>query len=106
MLNRPTRDHRRRKFHNVRNLKSANFADLDCRSARARTRRYRKRLHAGIVTAIVELDGDVITMLLRSHWLTEEESVDRRAIGRAISTMLAASAKNRDAIGLQIFRDA
>ena len=66
--------------------KSKTVLDLERRAtatARARTQRYRARLQAGVVTAIVELDGDVLAMLVRTDWLAEKDSTDRRAIGRA-----------------------
>lgn len=40
------------------------------------------------MTAIVELDGDVIDLLVRLRWLAEKDAADRRAVGRAISAML------------------
>jgi hypothetical protein len=58
-----------------------------------RRRRYRARRAAGIAVAPVEYNGDVINFLIRSRWLQEAEVYDRGAVGRAISRMLAVSAR-------------
>ena len=56
-------------------------------------REYRRRLDAGRMTVSVEIDGDVITMLISSHWLLDGECTDRKKIARAIGAMLAEAAK-------------
>ena len=58
------------------------------RRATYRQRRYRARQRSGVVTAIVELDGEVLDLLVRLQWLQESAVADRRAIGKAISAML------------------
>jgi hypothetical protein len=58
-----------------------------------RRRRYRARRAAGIAVAPVEFDGDVINFLIRWRWLQGGEVYDRGALGRAISRMLAVSAR-------------
>jgi hypothetical protein len=62
------------------------------RAAQARRRRRRQR--EGKLVAMVELDGTVLDMLVRLHWLAEVDAGDRPAIERAISAMLACAARH------------
>jgi len=63
--------------------------------ARERHARYRARVKAGKMIALVELDGTALDWLVRIHWLTPEEGDrgDARVIGAAIARGLAASAR-------------
>jgi hypothetical protein len=62
---------------------------------RLRDARHRERVKQGKVMAPVEVDGQVVSWLIRIRWLTEAEADqgDARIIGQAISSGLAASAK-------------
>ncbi|MET4034942.1 MULTISPECIES: hypothetical protein [unclassified Bradyrhizobium] len=61
--------------------------------------RYRQRFDAGLITVAVEIDGtdgDVVEMLVASHWLEpvkQGETHDRAEIGKALSAMVAEAAK-------------
>ena len=50
-------------------------------AARQRDRRYRKRQAAGVMTVTIEVDAAGIDFLLRTRWLGEAESADRRKVG-------------------------
>jgi hypothetical protein len=60
---------------------------------RLRDQRHRERLRACKAVALVEYDGAVLDLLLRTGWAREEELSDAHAVGRAISAMLADSAR-------------
>lgn len=74
----------------VRTAKSPRQAAL----RRARDRRYRQRRDASQITVLVEIDDATLAMLIRSLWITEANCDSRRAIGVAISKMLAVSARS------------
>ena len=59
---------------------------------RLRDQRLRDRRKAGRIVVPVEIDGEVLTLLIRTRWLLERDSTDARAIGEAIGAALAASA--------------
>ena len=56
---------------------------------RLRDQRHRQRLKAGKAVALVEYDGAVLDLLLRTGWAAEAELTDARAVGRAIGAMVA-----------------
>jgi hypothetical protein len=66
---------------------------------RARDRRLRARRKAGRMTALVELDAEGLDWLVRVHALDPKalDLVDmgevRRAVGEAVSAMIAVSAR-------------
>jgi hypothetical protein len=64
-------------------------------SSAVRSRAYRQRQRAGRIVAPVPVDADVIELLLRLGWISEADASDRRAIGAAIATMLADTARRR-----------
>ena len=47
----------------------------------------------GRAVALVEYDGPVIDLLIKTRWLQEGEAGDRSAVGRAIGAMLADAAR-------------
>jgi hypothetical protein len=59
----------------------------------ARQRQYRARLRDGRMTARVEIDGAVVAMLCRLHWLDPSATGDRGAIDRALAAMLRDAAQ-------------
>jgi hypothetical protein len=61
----------------------------------ASKRKHRQRVKAGRMVVPVEVDGQVLSWLIRIHRLTEAEADqgDARLIGQAIAAGLAASAK-------------
>jgi hypothetical protein len=76
-------------------------ARLDHRAAvrrkrlnRARVARCTARHEAGLAVAAVEYSGEILNMLVRLGWLPDDAAINRASIGKAISAMLAASAKN------------
>jgi hypothetical protein len=42
---------------------------------------------------VIEADGAVLDLLVRTRWISEDELSDRKAVERALSEMLAASAR-------------
>jgi hypothetical protein len=56
-------------------------------------KRRRARVKACQAITHVAYDGDVLTLLIRTGWLSEGAAGDRRAVGMAISRLLADSAK-------------
>ena len=50
---------------------------------RERDRRHRRRLARGVATAVVEYDHEVIGFLVKTEWLAESETFDRRPLARA-----------------------
>jgi hypothetical protein len=60
---------------------------------RARDRRLRARRKAGRACYLVEIDGAILDLLLRTGWASEAELSDARAVGTAITRLLAASAR-------------
>jgi hypothetical protein len=62
--------------------------------ATARKRRYRHRLRAGISVYAVEVDGSVLDMLVRLHWLRDSEAADPKEVSRALTALLADAAKS------------
>jgi hypothetical protein len=64
------------------------------KSGYARLRDWRLRKRNGQALATVVYDGRVLTLLLHSGWLREEDAHDRNRIGAAITAMLADAAKN------------
>lgn len=60
---------------------------------RERQRRYRRRQQDGKVAVVVEVDGTVVAMLVRTRWLDGGESADRGAIGLAVGRMLRDAAR-------------
>jgi hypothetical protein len=60
---------------------------------RARDRRYRQRLRANRIVVQVEIDCAITDMLIKLGWIAEVQLVDKRAIGAAIGSLLAASSK-------------
>ena len=63
-------------------------------------RAYRRRFDAGHMAVSVEIGGEVIEMLVASHWLDHGEinmdnlsTEDRKKIAKAIGAMLAEAAK-------------
>ncbi|WP_409191040.1 hypothetical protein [Bradyrhizobium sp. RDM4] len=56
-------------------------------------RDYRRRLYEGRMSVAVEIDGDVIAMLIASHWLADGDSDDRAKIGKALGAMVSEAAK-------------
>lgn len=61
---------------------------------RLRDRRHRERLKAHKRVALVEFDGAILDLLLRTGWAREAELGDARAVGEAIARLLIASAEN------------
>ena len=59
----------------------------------ARGRRYRQRVRACSACYTVEIGGEVLDLLVRLHWIGEEQLVDKRAVEAALGEMLRASAE-------------
>jgi hypothetical protein len=59
----------------------------------ARDRRYRARRESGKAVAQVEFDAAILDFLIRTRWLAEGNSTVARAVGEAISAMLADAAR-------------
>jgi hypothetical protein len=59
----------------------------------ARDARHRQRVKAHRRIAMVEYDGSILDLLLRTGWASEEQLGDARAVGEALGRMLAASAR-------------
>jgi hypothetical protein len=55
-------------------------------------REYRRRLDEGRMSVMIEIDGDVVEMLIASHWL-DDGCDDRKKIAKALSAMVAEAAK-------------
>ena len=70
-----------------------NSSSLRAELKAARGRRYRARTRECRAVALVEFGGGVIDLLIATGWLVECDSADAREIGRAISRLLAASAR-------------
>jgi hypothetical protein len=58
-----------------------------------RDRRYRRRQRDGVMTVTVEVDGEIINLLVRLHWLVEAETGDRSKIGAALAAMAREAAR-------------
>ena len=58
-----------------------------------RHRRFRQRRAAGRAVYQVELGGEELEFLIRTHWLLEGEACDRDAVGAGITRMLADAAR-------------
>jgi len=56
---------------------------------RARDRRHRARVRAGIAVYPVELDGEALELLVKWHWVDEEDAGDKQVVGAAIGVRLA-----------------
>lgn len=54
---------------------------------RARQKRFRKRLCAGITVVKLEVDSTLLNTLLRLHYLREQDAQDKAAIAKAIEQM-------------------
>jgi hypothetical protein len=65
-----------------------------CRLTRERVARCVERREAGRAVARVEYDGAVLDMLVRLGWLVDGAATDGAAVGRAITALIADSAKN------------
>jgi hypothetical protein len=64
----------------------------------ARQVRWRQRVRDGVAVYAVEIDARVLDMLVRSNWLSDGDSSDREAVGRALTAFLRDCAENsRDA---------
>jgi hypothetical protein len=59
----------------------------------ARDARRRQRLKSGKACYTIEADGELLDLLVRLHWISEAELLDKRAVERALGEMLAASAR-------------
>ena len=59
---------------------------------RARERRLRARRKAGRACYMIEADAEVLYLLVKLHWLSERELLDKRAVEAALSEMVIASA--------------
>ncbi|MBR0746194.1 hypothetical protein JQ582_19875 [Bradyrhizobium japonicum] len=57
-------------------------------------RDYRRRLDAGHITVVVEIDSAVIEMLVTNRWLLNDERDDRRKIGAALSAFVAEATRS------------
>ena len=55
--------------------------------------RHRARRRDGRAVALVESDGPVLDLWIKTRWLQEGEAGDRSAVGRAIGAMLADAAR-------------
>jgi hypothetical protein len=62
-------------------------------AARQRRARYRERVRQGRACCSVEFDGEVLSFLIRHHWLSEAEASDPQAVGRAIGEVIADAAR-------------
>ena len=54
--------------------------------------RYRQRLREGRAVYLVEITGPVFDLLIKTHWISEEELTNKATVERALSEMLIASA--------------
>jgi hypothetical protein len=61
--------------------------------ASRRTAAYRRRLRRGAIVARVEVDAAIVDLLCRLRWLAEADAGDRRAVGAAVSKLLADAAR-------------
>jgi hypothetical protein len=59
-----------------------------------RQRRHRQRVERGAACVSVEINSEIINWLARIGWLADREAHDPAEIGRAISALLAASARD------------
>ena len=60
---------------------------------KARDARHRSRVKACRAVYQIEIGGEVLDLLLKARWISEEALSDKRAVERALSEMLAASAR-------------
>jgi hypothetical protein len=60
---------------------------------RLRDQRHRARVKACRACYTIEADGEVLDLLVRARWISEEALTDKAAVERAIGEMLAASAR-------------
>ena len=60
---------------------------------RLRDQRHRQRVKAHKRIAMVEYDGSILDLLLRTGWASEEQLGDARAVGEALGRMLADAAR-------------
>jgi len=63
-------------------------ADRKREQRRLAQRDYRRRLDAGHITVVVEIDSAAIEMLVTNRWLLDEERGDRRKIGAALGAFV------------------
>jgi hypothetical protein len=61
---------------------------------KARDRRYRLRRDACRACYVIEADGELLDLLVRLGWIGEAELLDKKAVERALSEMLAASSRS------------
>jgi hypothetical protein len=54
----------------------------------ARARRYRQRVGRSVACVQVEIDGELLSLLIRLHWLKESEASNAVSVGRALTEML------------------
>jgi hypothetical protein len=59
----------------------------------ARQSAWRSRQRVGVACYTVTIDAAIIDMLVRLHWLADDQATDRRAVGEAITHLLADAAK-------------
>ena len=91
--------HRRSKpAHNIENGQVSKPTSLTERIAarerrREQQRRHRQRLAAGRRVYPVELDGPIIDLLVRLHWLDDGKTGDDRAVACAVYALLSDTAK-------------
>jgi len=90
MLRRPPRPHANRMRRQAHPGPDA--ADRKREQRRLAQRDYRRRLDAGHITVVVEIDNAVIEMLVTNRWLLDCECDDRKKIGAALSAMVADAA--------------
>jgi hypothetical protein len=69
-------------------------ADRRRQRRREQQRRHRERERAGVTMVMVTVDGSIINMLVRTHWLNPEREVHTSAeIADAIAAMLQDAGK-------------
>jgi hypothetical protein len=68
--------------------KLANRRDVVILLERERQKRYQRRLRAGITVVNMEVDADDIDLLLRLRWLAPQDAADKRAISKALKSMV------------------
>jgi hypothetical protein len=58
-------------------------------SAAVKQKRYRTRVRNGTMPVMVEVDGGTLNVLVALGWRADQQADDKRAIGRAITALLA-----------------
>jgi hypothetical protein len=71
---------------------------MDARSQKAvrraeRNARYRARLRAGEVCALVPVNASIVDFLVQTRWLADRDALDAAKIGDAIKLCLQVAAK-------------